>query len=263
MFEGVLTKMQTEMGNPIQYYLSLGSDFLLMNSIIGKEIEMQFTHYQCLNCSKNEPIFRQGYCKKCFFEVPQTADWIMHPELSKAHLGIEERDLTYETKMQLQPHYVYLANSSEIKVGVTRASQIPTRWIDQGAHEAVIIAEMPNRYLAGITEVALKQHISDKTNWRKMLTNSVEHTDLQQVKNNLYAFFPEETKPYFKEISEKIELNFPIKKYPTQVKSLNLLNTPTYKGVLTGIKGQYLIFEDNTVFNIRSNEGLVIKINFS
>ncbi len=98
----------------------------------------------------------------------------MRPELSKAHLDIEDRDLEFEKKMQLQPHVVYLANSSNVKVGVTRKAQIPTRWIDQGAHEAIEIVEVPNRYLAGITEVALKEHVSDKTNWRKMLTNQVD-----------------------------------------------------------------------------------------
>ena len=88
----------------------------------------------------------------------------MHPELSTAHLDKEDRDLEYEKKVQLKPHVVYLANSSNVKVGVTRKSQIPTRWIDQGAHEAIEIVEVPNRYLAGITEVALKDYVADKTN---------------------------------------------------------------------------------------------------
>ena len=102
----------------------------------------------------------------------------MRPELSTAHLDKEDRDLAYEKKVQLQPHIVYLANSSNVKVGVTRKTQVPTRWIDQGAHEAIEIVEVPNRYLAGITEVALKAHIGDKTNWRKMLTNSFEEGSL-------------------------------------------------------------------------------------
>lgn len=259
MFQGVLQKMLTEIGNPVRYYLQLQNDFLVVNDLINREIRLSFSHFQCLNCGSEQPIFRQGFCKKCFFEVPQAADWIMHPELSKAHLNIEERDLDYEKRMQLQPHYVYLANSSSVKVGVTRKSQTPTRWIDQGAHEALVIAELPNRYLAGVTEVALKQHISDKTNWRKMLTNSVENIDLKKVKLDLLPFIPEEVKPYVVQ-TEEIHIHFPVEKYPTQIKTLNLLNTPTYKGTLTGIKGQYLIFEDDTVFNVRSNEGLVVRL---
>lgn len=259
MFQGVLQKMLTEIGNPVRYYLQLQNDFLIVNELINRKIKLSFSHFQCLNCGSEQPIFRQGFCKKCFFEVPQAADWIMHPELSKAHLDIEERDLDYEKRMQLQPHYVYLANSSSVKVGVTRKSQTPTRWIDQGAHEALVIAELPNRYLAGVTEVALKQHISDKTNWRKMLTNSVENIDLKKVKLDLLPFIPKEIEPYLIQ-TEEIHIHFPVEKYPTQIKTLNLLNTPTYEGTLTGIKGQYLIFEDDTVFNVRSNEGLVVRL---
>lgn len=259
MFQGVLQKMLTEIGNPVRYYLQLQNDFLIVNELINRKIKLSFSHFQCLNCGSEQPIFRQGFCKKCFFEVPQAADWIMHPELSKAHLDIEERDLDYEKRMQLQPHYVYLANSSSVKVGVTRKSQTPTRWIDQGAHEALVIAELPNRYLAGVTEVALKQHISDKTNWRKMLTNSIENIDLNKVKLDLLPFIPKEIEPYLIQ-TEEIHIHFPVEKYPTQIKTLNLLNTPTYEGTLTGIKGQYLIFEDDTVFNVRSNEGLVVRL---
>ncbi|MDO4230064.1 MAG: DUF2797 domain-containing protein [Capnocytophaga sp.] len=260
MFQGVLQKMMTEEANPVRYYLQLEGDFLLVNSLINHKIKIELSHFQCLNCGKNEPIFRQGFCKKCFFEIPQAADWIMHPQLSKAHLGIEDRDLEYEKQMQLQPHCVYLANSSKVKVGVTRRSQIPTRWIDQGAHEALIIAELPNRYLAGITEVALKEHISDKTDWRKMLTNIIEDVDLQQIRNQLFDFFPEETKKYFISDSKEINIHFPVEQYPTKVSSLNLLNTPIYNGVLKGIKAQYLIFEDNTVFNVRGSEGFYVKL---
>ena len=112
----------------------------------------------------------------------------MKPELSTAHLGKEDRDLEFEKKMQLKPHIVYLANSSDVKVGVTRKSQVPTRWIDQGAHEAIEIVEVPNRYLAGITEVALKQYVSDKTNWRKMLTNDITDADLVVEKEKLSKY---------------------------------------------------------------------------
>lgn len=260
MFTGVLQKMLTEWADPIRYYLPMESDFVAMNQLIGQHISLQFKHFHCLNCGQNKPIFRQGYCKECFFEVPQTADWIMHPELSKAHLNIEERDLNYEQQVQLQPHYVYLANTSEVKVGVTRKSQAPTRWIDQGAHEALVIAEVPNRYLAGIAEVALKQHIADKTNWRKMLTNQFTSVDLQAVKAQLRPFIPPEVQPYIAEETALWHLHFPVLQYPTQVRSLQLLQTPHYEGKLVGIKGQYLIFEDSTVFNIRGNEGLVVAL---
>jgi len=256
----VLRKMQTELTDPIQYYLNMGSDFLNVNQLIGKEIEINFEHYQCMGCGKDKKIFRQGYCYDCFYKLPQVGDWIMRPELSKAHLGIADRDLEYEKEMQLKPHIVYLANSSNIKVGVTRKSQIPTRWIDQGAHEALEILEVPNRYLAGIAEVALKEFVADKTNWRKMLTNTVEDADLKEWRDKLQKYLPEEAKAYFLENNKETHLQFPVTEYAQKIKSLNLKKTLNFKGKLTGIKGQYLLFENGTVFNVRNHEGYVVSL---
>ena len=259
-YQGVLRKMQTEWGSPIQYYLVLPGDFIHMNLLLDRQVGIRFLGFQCLSCGEDRPIFRQGFCRQCFFENPRAGDWIMRPELSTAHLGKEDRDLEYEKKMQLQPHVVYLANSSNVKVGVTRKAQLPTRWIDQGAHEAIEIVETPNRYLAGITEVALKEHVSDKTNWRKMLRNDLEDEDLFAWRERLQPYIPEEVLPYFIQSTRETEIEFPVLQYPEKVKSLNLQKTPEYSGKLKGIKGQYLIFEDHTVFNIRGNEGQVVEL---
>ena len=228
--------------------------------MLDKKVAIQFLKFQCLNCSLDKKIYRQGFCYDCFYEVPQAADWIMRPELSTAHLDKEDRDLAYEKKAQLQPHIVYLANSSNVKVGVTRKSQIPTRWIDQGAHEAIEIVEVPNRYLAGITEVALKDHVGDKTNWRTMLKNEIKDENLVEWRDSLRQFIPDEAQAYFIENNTETELEFPVLRYPDKLKSLNLDKTPFYEGVLKGIKGQYLMFEDNTVFNVRGSEGYVVGI---
>lgn len=260
LYEGVLRKMQTENGSPIQYFLVFENDFINMNQALDKEVQIDFIKFQCLNCGQDRPIYRQGFCKTCFYETPTAGDWIMKPELSTAHLDKEDRDLEFEKKMQLQPHIVYLANSSNVKVGVTRKSQVPTRWIDQGAHEAIEIVEVPNRYLAGITEVALKDHVSDKTSWQKMLKNNIEDLDLTEWRSKLKPYIPEEVSQYFIEDDKETHLEFPVLQYPEKVKSLNLDKTPTYKGVLKGIKGQYLIFEDNTVFNVRGSEGYYVGI---
>ncbi|MCL6274963.1 DUF2797 domain-containing protein [Muricauda sp. 2012CJ35-5] len=262
LYEGVLRKMQTENGNPIQYYLEFENDFIHMNQALNRRIQIDFIKFQCLGTGKNEPIYRQGFCRSYFFESAAAGEWIMKPELSKAHLGIEDRDLEYEKKAQLQPHIVYLANSSNVKVGVTRKSQVPTRWIDQGAHEAMEIVETPNRYLAGITEVALKAHVSDKTSWQKMLKNDIEDVNLAEWRDKLKDYIPSEVADYFIDSNSETHLEFPVLQYPEKVKSLNLLKTPSYTGVLKGIKGQYLIFEDQTVFNIRANEGYYVGIDF-
>ncbi len=260
LYQGVLTKMQTYSTHPVHYYLVLEHDFISMNQLIGKTISLEFKGYKCLNCGLDNEIFRQGFCRSCFFEIPQAADWVLRPELSKAHEDEEDRDLEYEKQVQLQPHVVYLANSSNVKVGVTRKSQVPTRWIDQGAHEAIEIVEVPNRYLAGITEVALKEHVSDKTNWRNMLKNDLKDEDLVEWRDRLLPYVPEEARSYIIESNTETNIEFPVNRFPEKPKSLNLVKSESYSGKLTGIKGQYLIFEDETVFNIRGNEGLVISL---
>jgi hypothetical protein len=260
-YEGVLTKMQTEFGDPIQYYLVFEDSFLNVNQLLGKPMEINFVGFQCLNCGKKKKIFRQGFCYDCFYSSPAVGDWIMKPELSTAHLGVADRDLAYEEKVQLQPHIVYLALSSEVKVGVTRKTQMPTRWIDQGASQAISIVEVPNRYLAGITEVALKNHYADKTNWRKMLTNTFEPIDLIAERLKVEHLIPTEVQEYF--YNQKIdlyEMHYPVLDYPTKVSSLSLDKTPNFQGKLIGIKGQYLLFEGGIVFNIRGSEGYVVKI---
>jgi hypothetical protein len=260
VYTGVLTKMQTEFLDPIQYYLVFNNDFIHVNQLINKRVTIKLVGHQCLSCGLDRPIYRQGFCRTCFFDKPIAGDWIMRPELSTAHLGKEDRDLEYEKKVQLQPHIVYLANSSNVKVGVTRKSQVPTRWIDQGAHEALEIVEVPNRYLAGITEVALKDYVADKTNWRNMLKNDVKDEDLLEWRSKLKNYIPEEAKDYFIDNNSETHIHFPVQQYPEKPKSLNLNKTMEYQGKLVGIKGQYLIFEDNTVFNVRANEGLVVNI---
>ena len=260
IYQGTLTKMQTEFGNPIQYYLVFENSFLNLNQLLGKSLAIEFQGYQCLNCGKTKKIFRQGFCYDCFMSSPAVGDWIMKPELSTAHLEIEDRDLDYEKRVQLQPHVVYLALSSEVKVGVTRKTQIPTRWIDQGAVQAIPIVEVPNRYLAGITEVALKNHFSDKTNWQKMLKNEVPDMDLSAERNKVFDWLPVEVKDYFPTEEKIIQLDFPVLQYPKKVTSLNLDKTLNFSGTLTGIKGQYLLFEDGTVFNVRTYEGYVVKM---
>src|SRR5690554_5838600 len=259
-YQGVLTKMQTENGSPIQYYLIFDNDFLHVNQLLDKKVSITFLRYQCLTCGLQKRIYRQGCCYDCFFQSPHTAAWVISPELSKAHLDIEDRDLVYEKEIQLRPHVVYLANSSNIKVGVTRKSQIPYRWIDQGAHEAIEIVEVPNRYLAGIVEVSLKGHVSDKTNWRTMLKNDLKDEDLVAWRNKLKQYIPDEAKEYYIASNSETNIHFPVLQYPKKPKSLNLDKTPDYTGKLVGIKGQYLIFEDETVFNVRSSEGYVVAI---
>ncbi|PZX43898.1 uncharacterized protein DUF2797 [Nonlabens dokdonensis] len=257
---GTIRKMQTELKETVQYYLVFRDNFLHVNQLLDKNITLKHVANECLNCSLDKKIWRQGFCYDCFTDIPQAGDWIMKPELSRAHLDEEDRDLEYEKKVQLKPHIVYLANSSNIKVGVTRKTQVPTRWIDQGAHEAVAILETPNRYLAGIAEVALKDHVADKTNWRKMLTNDVVDEDLLRCRESLLQYIPQEAQEYILDNEKEWQIKFPVLEYPKKVTSVNLAKTPQHNGKLKGIKGQYLIFEDGKVMNLRSHEGFVVEM---
>ena len=260
MFHGVIKKMVTSWENPIKYYFLFPDSFIKMNDLIGKKITVNFDSYSCLSCSSNVKIYRQGFCQKCFFESPSAGDWIIRPELSKAHLNIEDRDIDFEKRVQLQPHIVYFAVSSDLKVGVTRKVQTHTRWIDQGAHQAIPIVEVPNRYLAGITEVELKKYYNDKTNWRKMLQNIGSNIDLELEREKCKSLVPDEVEKYISN-QPVINICYPVERVPETVKSLNLKKNKKFTGKLLGIKGQYLIFDDNTVWNVRSHEGFVVDIN--
>lgn len=260
IYEGVLTKMKTELAETVQYYLIFEQDFLNMNQVLDKRLSINFLNYQCTGCGKRKKVFANGVCYNCFMALPQMGEWVIRPELSKAHLDQEDRDLDFERAAQLQPHVVYLANSSNVKVGVTRKGEIPTRWIDQGAHEAIEMVEVPNRYLAGITEVALKDHLPDKTNWRSMLTNDLKDLDLQAIREDMRQYLPSEVADYYLANSRELEIKYPVISYPAKCKTLNLSKMPFYEGILKGIKGQYLIFEDGMVFNVRKHEGFNVSL---
>ncbi len=259
-WEFQLLKMDAEADTPVQYFLDINDDYIITNELINRKISLEHTGYQCKICGSDEPVFRMGMCKKCFFESPYAGDWIVHPELSRAHLGEEDRNLDVEKRIQLQPHYVYLAKTSDVKIGVTRKEQVPNRWIDQGADEVIVIMETPNRYLAGITEMTLKKYINDKTQWRKMLTPEISTKDLYEVFEKIKNHVPPESQPYFLSKPEVFEFTYPVEKYPQKIKSVKLDKTKKISGKLIGIKGQYLLFDDGRVFNVRNHEGYIVKM---
>lgn len=259
-FEGLLKKMKTEYKNPIRYFLDLRNDFLNLNFIIGKEIRIKHLYYECIHCKSNLIIYKQGYCKNCFFTLPETNLSILKPELSTAHLNIEQRNLKWEKKFELQPHIVYIAITSSPKIGVTQERQIFTRWMDQGAIQIIKIARTPNRYLAGIIEISLKEKISHTTNYINMVKNNYQKTDLIKLKNTLKQNIPKSLQNYFINEDNIIYFNYPVIYYPNVIQNLQLKTKKDFKKKLIGIKGQYLIFSDNSVINIRNHAGFYVKI---
>ena len=256
-YNGTLLKMDTRLENPVEYELPIGDELVLMNHLIGKYIIFKWDkEIYCVACGKKtNKSFAQGFCYPCFISAPETSECILRPELCEAHKGIA-RDMEWAENHCLQDHFVYLAISSGVKVGVTRSVQIPTRWIDQGAKKAIRLAKVPNRYIAGLIEVALKEHISDRTHWQRMLKNQIiEGVDLRDKKNEMLEFLTDNLKQYEYPNNETIEINYPVNEYPEKIKSLSFDKIDEIAGRLWGIKGQYLIFDDGTVLNIRKHTG--------
>lgn len=261
-YEGNILKMNTELAAPVKYALPIGDNLVEMNGLIGKEIKMTFTgQINCVSCGKRtKTSFNQGFCYNCLQTAPEASESIIRPELSKSHFGIA-RDMEWAEKHDLIDHFVYLAVSSELKVGVTRNHQVPTRWIDQGASYAIKLAKTPNRHIAGVIEVFLKNHFTDKTNWRAMLKNEIlRDIDLPAEKERVVHLLPAELQKYIDPDNEVTAIDYPVQKFPSKITSIGFDKQPAISGTLAGIKGQYLIFDDNRVLNVRKHSGYYLQV---
>lgn len=254
--------MVSELKSPIQYWLPIGNDRVYMNAHIGSHLKLTFEgEIYCTSCGKRtNKSFAQGFCYPCFLESPDNSECIIRPELCEAHTG-GGRDPEWEKRHHFREHTVYLAVSSAVKVGVTGERGVQTRWIDQGASWAIRFAVTPYRQAAGLIEVALKEHLTDRTHWQKMLKNAVlPDFDLLAKKREIAALLAPEWAQYVTDDDEVTALNFPVTEYPTKVKSINLDKTPIAEGTLMGIKGQYLIFDGGRVINIRKYGGYLMSL---
>ena len=264
IYEGNLKKMRTIHESPVKYYLTLGEEEINMNSLIGKQVNINYNgRINCIRCNTlTQKSFHQGYCYSCFISSPECDAGVLNPEKDQAHLGIS-RDMEWAKQNSLIDHYVYLAITGNLKVGVTRHTQIPFRWIDQGAWQAIVLAITPNRFIAGSIEVALKKHFQDKTNWRIMLS-SANHNGFDLVKEKekaLKLLHPDFQKYGFADDSIT-EIHYPVVGYPVKVKSVGFDKQPVIRGILTGIKGQYLMFRSGEVLNIRKHGGYLVDLSF-
>ena len=262
-YSGMVSKMMTTFESPIKYQLRLGSEIIDMNALLGKQVTLTWLNeIRCMKCgNETSKSFAQGYCYSCFISIPETEECVLNPELCRAHDGIA-RDMDWAREHCLQDHFVYLALSSEVKVGVTRQSQVPTRWIDQGASKAIKLARTPNRYLAGLIEVELKQHLTDKTNWRSMLMNKVaDHLSLKVEKERVATLLSHDLSKFITDDNTVFALDYPYLLIPQKVTSINLEKQPL-NGTLNGIKGQYLIFDQGNVVNVRKYGGYIVELSY-
>lgn len=253
-----LSKMKAALEDQVQYTLKGEAENIDMNQLLGQKIKMTYMQkQQCASCGKEKKLFAQGFCYDCFMNAPEAAPCIINPELCEGHLG-KGRDVEWEKAHHVQPHVVYLAVASALKVGVTRETQVPTRWIDQGASFAIKLAEVPYRKLAGDIEVALKGTFTDKTNWRAMLKNEIGDFDLEEEKWQCEELLPNDLSDYMSEDDDIIEINYPVLEFPEKVKSIGFDKQLIIEGQLLGIKGQYLLLDDNRVINIRKHTGYYV-----
>ena len=267
--KGNLRKMISENTSPVTYSLPVGDDVVGLNEFLEQGIKLTYTGtINCIACGrKTNKSFNQGYCFPCMRSLAECDSCIVKPELCHFAQGTC-RDENWAQSHCMQDHYVYLANSSGIKVGITRHTQVPTRWIDQGATQALPIFKVASRYISGVLEVIIKNHVADKTDWRKMLKGDPEPVDLAGKRDELFA----ECDAEINQLSETLpegsivklpdetitEITYPVIEFPGKVSSLNFDKTPEVAGTLLGIKGQYLIL-DSGVINIRKFGGYEVQ----
>jgi len=273
MLRGNLRKMIATDEQPVAYTLPLGNERLPVNPLLGKTLRLVYSgRIQCVGCGQlTKKSFNQGFCFRCFSTLAQCDLCIVKPELCHFAKGTC-REPEWGQAHCMQPHYVYLANASGLKVGITRGNQIPTRWLDQGAVQALPVMQVQSRHHAGLVEVAFKKHISDRTDWRKMLKGAPETQDLAAQREDLFSRCEKDlasvseggVENSLTRLAKEAVRTFvyPVLTYPTRVTALNLDKTSTVEGTLLGVKGQYLIF-DTGVLNVRKFAGYNVEIFFS
>jgi hypothetical protein len=263
--QGRVRKMVTSLESTVQYQLPLGDSRLPVNELIGSSLQLQFGGLiNCIHCDrKTKKSFSQGYCYPCFTRLAQCDSCIVSPEKCHYHEGTC-REPEWGDENCMIEHIVYLANTSGAKVGITRGTQVPTRWMDQGAIQALPIFRVATRQQSGLVETVFKQHVADRTNWRAMLKGEVEPLELTAERDRLVTECHvglEDLQQRFglqaiQQIDQEqgVEINYPVEQYPVKVVSFNLDKNPVVEGQLMGIKGQYLIF-DTGVINMRKYGG--------
>ncbi|WP_134684208.1 DUF2797 domain-containing protein [Brevibacillus migulae] len=248
---------------PVSYFLQINEEKLQLNEWLGKQITLSFLgEKNCIACGrKTNKTFNSGYCYPCFTSLPENDLCIVKPHECHYDQGTC-RDASFGEAYCMIPHYVYLALSSDVKVGLTRKNNQLKRWVDQGAVRAIPIAELPTRRMAGELEVHLSQYLPDKTNWRKMLKGDVNEVDLISMRDEVYEYFPEEFKPFRLREDEWVDITYPLLESLDKITSLSLDKQESVSGRLIGVKAQYLIL-DTGVFHTRKHAGYQVSFTAS
>ena len=276
-YSGNIRKMRVAVSddNTAEYQLPVGDNLVDVNPLVGSEVNLQFTgDINCVHCgTKTKKSFNQGYCYRCLITLAQCDSCIIKPETCHYHEGTC-REPEWGEEHCMSDHFVYLANTGTVKVGITRhvTNGVSSRWIDQGATQAVPIMRVQNRRVSGLVETAFKSHVADKTNWRTMLKGEPETQDLLEYKHRLMKEVEEELSRISDEFglqavaesdASPLVIRYPVMQYPSKIKSINLDKELQFSGTLLGIKGQYWMLDNDRVINMRKYAGYSISLSVS
>lgn|SRR5699024_4768694 len=270
---GAVSKMQIALDEPAQYSFRLDDQQHELNALIGQTLRLEFLgEINCTHCDRKiKKSYAQGYCYPCFTTLARCDRCIMSPERCHYDAGTC-REPEWAQEFCMIDHFVYLANSTGVKVGITRGTQLPTRWLDQGAIQAVPIFRVATRQQSGFVEDALRSQVGDRTNWRALLRGDAEPVDLLQVRDQIIDSCEEAILALQERFGlqaiqpitdvEVLEMAYPVEAYPEKISSFNLDKNPVAEGTLIGIKGQYLLF-DTGVINIRKYTAYQLSVSTS
>lgn len=267
---GSLSKMAAQLDEPVRYAFRSGEVEVPVNPLIGRHLRLEYLGaIHCIHCGRRtKTSFSQGYCYPCMQKLAQCDLCIMSPERCHYDAGTC-REPAWGERFCMTDHVVYLANSSGIKVGITRASQVPTRWLDQGASQALPILRVATRQQAGFVEDLLRSQVPDRTNWRGLLKGDAEPLDLPAIRDELFERCAEGLEALQQRFglqaiqpladARPLEIRYPVEAYPAKISTFNLDKSPVAEGTLLGVKGQYLLF-DSGVINVRKYTAYQIAI---
>ncbi|MBL4833294.1 MAG: DUF2797 domain-containing protein [Pseudomonas sp.] len=270
--EGSVSKLVTELGSPVSYALPIGEQILPLNDWLGRTVRLQaLGPIHCSHCGRRtKKSYSQGFCYPCMIKLARCDTCIMSPEKCHYEQGTC-REPAWGEQFCMTDHIVYLANSSGLKVGIPRASQVPTRWIDQGASQALPIMRVANRRQSGLVEDLLRAQVADKTNWRALLRGEPDPVDMLAARDRLLdgaqpgllalqaEFGLQAIQPLDAAV---VDITYPVLEYSPKPQSANLDKEPVLEGTLLGIKGQYLML-DTGVINIRKYSSYTLSVSVS
>lgn len=256
---GFIRGLSHQYESPIRYSLELTTGMIALNPYIGKEISIRHLgEIRCIACGRRvKKTYNNGYCYPCFTNLPENDLCIVKPHECHYDLGTC-RDPSFGEAHCMVPHYVYLAVSSDVKVGITRKTNEMRRWMDQGAVKAIPIAELPTRKKAGELEFDLSRTMPDKTNWRKMLRGVVEEVDLSELREEVQRRFPPDFMPYKIGAEEVRQFQYPLREEVTHLTPFHL-EKEEIRDRLIGIKAQYLLFSRG-ILHVRKYAGYLVQV---